>query len=434
MTAHATQASLLEELAERGLVHQSTALTLADHLSTPRLVYAGFDPTRDSLTIGNLVSLLLLRRFQMRGHKPIVVMGGGTGLIGDPSGKDAERSLLGREEIEANVRGQRRIFETVLEFDGPSGAELLNNADWLSRVSYLEMLRDIGKHFSVNMMIQKDSVKARLEGRDQGISYTEFSYMILQAYDYSFLAKEKGVTLQVGGSDQWGNIALGVDLTRRLHQLEVYGLTTPLITKSDGGKFGKTESGAIWLTRDRTSPYAFYQFWLNAADADLRLFLSVFSLRPFDEVQAILTEHGERPDARVGQRALAEELTRLLHGEGGLREAEKATEALFSGNVRGLDERLIEEAFVGAPGYEFSSETLGVEGLELAQLLVDSGAAKSKREARQFLEAGAVLVNGDKRDVSDRVTPKDLLFGRLLLIRRGKKNWYVCRVREGAAS
>lgn len=430
----ASQVSLLEELAERGLVHQSTSPELGEHLRSSRLVYAGFDPTRDSLTIGNLVSLLLLRRFQLRGHRPIVVMGGGTGLIGDPSGKEAERSLLGREEIERNVAGQRRIFETVLDFGGPSGAVLLNNMDWIGQLSYVDVLRDIGKYFSVNMMIQKDSVKARLEGRDQGISYTEFSYMILQSYDYAFLAKEKGVTLQVGGSDQWGNITLGVDLARRMHQLEVFGLTTPLITKSDGGKFGKTESGAIWLTRERTSPYAFYQFWLNAADADLPHFLAVFSLRPFAEVRAILEEHSARPDARLGQRALAEELTRLLHGEDGLREAEVATEALFSGNVRALDERLIEEAFVGAPSHEFSREELGSEGVELAQFLVEAGAAKSKREARQFLEAGAVLINGEKRDVSSRLVREDLLFGRLVLIRRGKKNWHVCRAKEGAGS
>jgi tyrosyl-tRNA synthetase len=428
MTVDLAQAPILEDLSARGLIHQSTAPELlSEHLRTPRLVYGGFDPTRDSLTIGNLVTLLLLKRFQLHGHKPIVLMGGGTGLIGDPSGKDSERSLLSREEIEANVRGQRRIFETVLDFDGPSGAEIVNNADWLGKLSYLEVLRDVGKHFSVNMMIQKDSVRTRLEGRDHGISYTEFSYMILQSYDYAYLAKERGITLQVGGSDQWGNITLGVDLARRLHQLEVFGLTTPLLTKSDGGKFGKTESGAIWLTRERTNPYAFYQFWMNAADADVDRFLNVFSLRPVAELRQIAADHEARPEARTAQRALAEELTRLLHGEEGLKEAEAATAALFSGDVRSLNERLLYEAFAGAPSYELSRERLGGEGLELAQLLVDAGAAKSKREARQFLEASAVLLNGDKCDVARRVTEADLLFGRLLLIRRGKKNWHVCR-------
>jgi tyrosyl-tRNA synthetase len=430
MTVDLVQAPILEDLSARGLIHQSTAPELlSEHLRTPRLVYGGFDPTRDSLTIGNLVTLLLLKRFQLHGHKPIVLMGGGTGLIGDPSGKDSERSLLSREEIEANVRGQRRIFETVLDFDGPSGAEIVNNADWLGKLSYLEVLRDIGKHFSVNMMIQKDSVRTRLEGRDHGISYTEFSYMILQSYDYAYLAKERGITLQVGGSDQWGNITLGVELARRLHQLEVFGLTTPLLTKSDGGKFGKTESGAVWLTRERTSPYAFYQFWMNAADADVERFLNVFSLRPVAELRQIVAEHAARPEARTAQRALAEELTRLLHGEEGLKEAEAATAALFSGDIRSLDERVLEEAFAGAPSYELSRESLGGEGLELAQLLVDAGAAKSKREARQFLEASAVLLNGEKCDLARRVTEADLLFGRLLLIRRGKKNWHVGRVR-----
>lgn len=428
MTVDLAQAPILEDLSARGLIHQSTAPELlSEHLRAPRLVYAGFDPTRDSLTIGNLVSLLLLRRFQLHGHKPVVLMGGGTGLIGDPSGKDSERSLLSGAEIEANVRGQRRIFETVLDFEGPSGAEIVNNADWLGGLSYLEVLRDVGKHFSVNMMIQKDSVRTRLEGRDHGISYTEFSYMILQSYDYAYLAKERGITLQVGGSDQWGNITLGVDLARRLHQLEVFGLTTPLLTKSDGGKFGKTESGAIWLTRERTNPYAFYQFWMNAADADVDRFLNVLSLRPVAELRQIAADHEARPEARTAQRALAEELTRLLHGEEGLKEAEAATAALFSGDVRSLNERLLYEAFAGAPSYELSRERLGGEGLELAQLLVDAGAAKSKREARQFLEASAVLLNGDKCDVARRVTEADLLFGRLLLIRRGKKNWHVCR-------
>jgi tyrosyl-tRNA synthetase len=427
----AVESAIVPELRSRGLVHQVTREPeLEAHLAAPRSVYAGFDPTRDSLTIGNLVSLLLLRRFQLAGHTPYVVMGGGTGLIGDPSGKDAERSLLTRDEVEANVSGQRRIYERVLDFDGPSGARLLNNADWLGQMGYLEVLRDVGKHFSVNMMIQKDSVKARLEGRDQGISYTEFSYMILQAYDFAYLAKNKGITLEVGGSDQWGNIVAGIELARKTSQLELFGLTTPLVTKSDGGKFGKSESGAVWLTADRTSPYEFYQFWLNAADADAEPFLKIFSLKPLLELEATLAEQRNNPAGRAAQRALACELTELLHGPSGLSEAEQTTRALFSGDVRELSERSIVEAFRGAPAFSLSKSELEGPGISIVDLLVRAEAASSKREARTFLESGAVLSNGHKCTVDTSVSLESLLYGKFILIRRGKKNWYVGQLGE----
>ena len=265
---------LLEDLKWRGLSYQCTnPEELAKHLATgSRQVYGGFDPTADSLTIGNLVPLLLLRRFQLAGHRPVALVGGGTGMIGDPSGKEAERQLMTPETIERHIAGQRRIYERILDFSGASAARLVNNGDWLGKLGFLEVLRDIGKHFSINMMIQKDSVRERLENREQGISYTEFSYMLLQAYDFSYLYAQQGVTLQIAGSDQWGNIVAGVDLGRRTHRAEVFGLTAPLVTKADGGKFGKTEKGAVWLTEDRTSPYAFYQFWLNSADADVPKF------------------------------------------------------------------------------------------------------------------------------------------------------------------
>ncbi len=419
---------LLADLKRRGLLHQSTNLAgLVEHLSEPRNVYAGFDPTKDSLTIGNLVSILLLRRFQQAGHRPVVVMGGGTGLIGDPSGKDAERQLMTRETIAGHVAGQRTIFEKLLEFEGDNGARIVNNADWIEKLSYVDILRDIGKHFSVNMMIQKDSVKTRLEGREHGISYTEFSYMILQAYDFAALYAEENVTVELGGSDQWGNIVAGVDLTRRLHAKEVFGLTTPLITKKDGGKFGKTESGAIWLTPERTSPYAFYQFWINAADEDLRGFLSVFSFKSMDDIESLLAAHQENPGARLAQKALAEELTLMLHGEEGLRDAVLATQALFSGDVCGLSEQLLEEAFSGAPASAYSRSTLAGEGFAVVDLMVEAGVAKSKREARQFLSSGAVSVNGEKVSEEYRLTVESLLHERVALLRRGKKTWHLCR-------
>lgn len=418
---------LLADLSARGLLHQCTNLPeLNKHLQSPRRVYAGFDPTKDSLTIGNMVSILLLRRFQQAGHTPVVVMGGGTGLIGDPSGKDAERQLLTRDKILENVAGQRKIFEQLLSFSGSSAAVILNNAEWIERLSFVDVLRDVGKHFSINMMIQRDSVKTRLLEREHGISYTEFSYMILQAYDYLYLRREHDVTLQMGGSDQWGNIVAGVDLTRRVEQLEVYGLTTPLITKKDGGKFGKTESGAVWLTKDRTSSYAFYQFWLNVADEDLPTFLRVFSFKPLGEIEALLSEHTKNPSERLAQRALADELTELLHGKSGKSEAQQATAALFSGQVAELSKTLIDEAFAGAPQLELGREHLK-EGVDIVELLVLGQVVKSKREARQMVETGAISVNGQRVDATYRLQESDLLHQLYALIRRGKKTWHVLR-------
>lgn len=420
--------ALLAELKSRGLLHQCTHLDgLAEHLNSPRLVYAGFDPTRDSLTIGNLVSILMLRRFQLAGHHPVVLMGGGTGLIGDPSGKDAERQLMTPETVQEHVAGQRRIFESLLDFEGPCAARIVDNADWITTLSYIDVLRDVGKHFSVNMMIQKDSVKSRLEGREHGISYTEFSYMILQAYDFAHLCREAEVTVQLGGSDQWGNIVAGVDLTRRTSGREVFGLTTPLVTKKDGGKFGKSESGAVWLTADRTSPYAFYQFWINAADDDVEHFLKVFSLRPVGQLDELIALHREQPGARSAQKALAEELTRLVHGESGLLDAQAASRALFSGNVANLSELLIEEAFAGAPTTELPLERWA-SGLPIVDLMVETGVAKSKREARQFLESGAVSVNGERVDESFEGSAETALHGKMLLLRRGKKTWHVVKM------
>jgi tyrosyl-tRNA synthetase len=419
---------LLADLEFRGQLYQQTdAEGLRQHLAVPRKVYCGFDPTKDSLTVGNLVQILLLRRFQEAGHTPVVVIGGGTGMIGDPSGKEAERQILTPEQVGLNVAGQRVCFERLLRFDGPNAAQILNNAEWLGKLGFIEALRDIGKHFSINMMIQKDSVRERLHNRDQGISYTEFSYMLLQAYDFAYLMQHHGVTVQSSGSDQWGNIVAGVDLIRRTQQREAFGLTTPLVTKADGGKFGKTESGAIWLTRERTSPYAFYQFWVNSADADVPKFLRAYTFLPHDEILRLEAEHRENPGARSAHRALAQHMTELLHGPEGLAQAQKTTDALFSGDVAELSQDAIVDLFGSAPSVTLAKEKLGGEGYPVVDLLVDGGVVKSKREAREFLGNNAILINGRSPGVETRIGADWLLHDEVLLIRRGRKIWHVVR-------
>ncbi|MEC9372300.1 MAG: tyrosine--tRNA ligase, partial [Planctomycetota bacterium] len=381
----------------------------------------------------NLVPIILLRHVQLAGHTPVVLMGGGTGLIGDPSGKSAERQLMSREQVEANVASQRRIFERVLDFSkGIANAPVVvNNADWLTKLGYIEVLRDVGKHFSVNAMIQKDSVKSRLESRDQGISYTEFSYMLLQGYDFLHLFREHGVTVQMGGSDQWGNMVGGIDLIRRATQGESFGLTAPLVTKADGGKFGKTEAGAVWLTAERTSPYAFYQFWVNADDADVKRWLRIFTLLGREEIEGLERAHDAAPGAREAHRALAFHATALVHGESEAARAKAASEALFSGEVMGLDLATLEEVFAEAPSSEHAKSELEGEGMGMVELLAATSLAKSKREAREFLSSGAVSVNGEKVGVEGRLTSGNLLHGSVALLRRGRKSWHVARFREG---
>jgi tyrosyl-tRNA synthetase len=426
--------ALLDELRWRGLLHQTTHPDeLAEALSAgPVRVYGGFDPTADSLTIGNLVPIMVLKHLQLAGHAPWVVMGGGTGLIGDPSGKSVERQLLDRETISQNVQSQRRIFESLLSFEGEAAATIVNNADWLVELGYVEVLRDVGKHFSVNMMIQKDSVRERLHNREQGISYTEFSYMLLQAYDFLHLFRHHGVSVQLGGSDQWGNITAGVDLIRRVEQGDAFGFTTPLITKADGSKFGKSESGAIWLTPELTSPYAYYQFWFNATDADVERFLKMFTLLDRAAIESLLEQHAADPGKRLAQRTLARETTRLLHGEHGLGAAEAASEALFSGQVSDLAEDVLTDVFRDAPSSEHSLSELDPDGLSLVDLLPQTTLCKSKREARQFLETGAVQCNGKPAGLDTRLGKGDLLHGKVALLRRGKRSWHVARF--GAAA
>ena len=423
---------LLDDLKYRGQFHQVTSDTDGDGLrrhleSGSRVVYAGFDPTRDSLTVGNLMQIILLQRFQRAGHRPVVVMGGGTGMIGDPSGKETERPVLSKEQIAFNVDRQRAIMESLLDFEGPQGALLLDNASWLSPISYLDMLRDVGKHFSVNMMIQKDSVRERLNSREQGISYTEFSYLLVQAYDFLHLFDTHGVTLQIGGSDQWGNIVSGVELIRKKRQAEAFGFTVPLLTKTDGGKFGKSESGAVWLTTDRTSPYAFHQFWLNTADADVLRLLKAYTFFDRDRIEELASEHGQAPERRAAQRALADHMTELVHGAAALEKARRSAEALFSGDVSGLDADSLEQVFHDAPSSQHDKAVLAGDGAELLELMVRAGVVSSKREGRQLLYSGAISVNGERASLERRLSTSDLLHGSIALVRRGRKTWHVLR-------
>jgi tyrosyl-tRNA synthetase len=422
----------LSDMRARSLVQQVTdEQGLEQHLSTggaDRKAYVGFDPTADSLTIGNLVGIMSLARFQRAGHTPFALMGGATGLIGDPSGKSAERTLNTREVVEANVKRIERIFDGILDFSPAisNRARMVNNIDWLGNMGFLEALREIGKHFSVNMMIQKDSVKERLNNRDQGISYTEFSYMLLQGYDFAHLCEKQGVTLQMGGSDQFGNIVVGGDLIRRraTTQAQAFGLTWPLVTKADGTKFGKTESGAIWLTADRTSPYAYYQFWLNAADADVIRLLKTYTFVSKAEIDQLEQSVATNPGARDAQRALAQHATKILHGEPAMLEAERAGKAVFSGDIAGLSLEVLTDAFGALPRKAVPKDKLSA-GLPLLDTLVETGLASSKREAKEFVQAGAVTINGRKVGAEDLVSSKDLLHGKMIVMKRGKKNTVV---------
>jgi tyrosyl-tRNA synthetase len=427
-----TSSDFLTELSSRSLLHQAShEEALRAHLASGvRRAYVGFDPTADSLTIGNFIPIKLLMHWQRAGHQPVVVMGGGTGLIGDPSGKSAERQLLTRDAVEHNVERQRLIFERLLDFSGSTAALLHNNLDWLGQLSFIEALRDVGKHFSVNAMMQRDSVRERLHHREQGISYTEFSYMLLQSYDYLHLRRSHGVTVQMGGSDQWGNIVSGCDLVRRVlpdGQNQSFAVTAPLVTRSDGGKFGKSESGAIWLSPERTSPYAFYQFWLNTDDGDLLRYLRFFTFFSVEEIAELQAAHEKDPGARSAHRALARHMTELVHGPSERAQAEAAAQALFSGDVRELSEQTLREVFAAVPTSSHDKNQLSVEGLSLVEILAQTTLCKSKREAREFLQSGSVSVSGRKVGADDKLLLSDLLHGRLVAIRRGKKSWHLLR-------
>lgn len=410
---------LLDELTERGLVAQnSDPAALASHLATPRTVYCGFDPTAGSLHIGHLVPLLMLRRFQLAGHTPVALVGGATGLIGDPSFKATERSLNSSDTVQGWVASLSAQIKALLPADdGLSAPQLVNNGDWMGQMSALDFLRDIGKHFSVNAMLARESVRQRLARPDQGISFTEFSYALLQSYDFAVLHQRLGCTLQIGGNDQWGNITSGMDLTRRLHQAQVHGMTLPLITKADGTKFGKTEGGAVWLDPALTSPYAFYQFWLGTADEDVYRFLRYYSFMSLSEIAEQEAEDAQRQGRKQAQQVLANELTELVHGKAALAAVQRISELLFSGDVARLGESdLAQLAQDGMPSSTVRGET------DLVSLLVSCGLANSKRIARELLAAGAISLNGTIRQ-DEQLSAEDRLFDRYLLLRRGKKQY-----------
>ncbi|HEY8568904.1 tyrosine--tRNA ligase [Microbulbifer sp.] len=426
-------ATLLEDLTRRGLVNQATGDgELEQHLAEEsRTLYCGFDPTADSLHIGSLVPLLTLKRFQAAGHKPIALVGGATGLIGDPSFKAQERSLNTPEVVSSWVEKIKRQVSAFVDFDsGDNSALVVNNLDWTQDLNVLDFLRDVGKHFSVNNMVNKESVKQRIQREGEGISFTEFAYILLQSMDFSELYKRHQCTLQIGGSDQWGNITGGVDLTRRQHRGKVFGLTLPLVTKADGTKFGKTESGTIWLDPQRTSPYAFYQFWLNTADADVYKFLRYFTFLSVDAIEEIEKADAERQGRPEAQGILAKEVTRLVHGEEGLLAAERISQALFSGSIEELSESDLEQLRLdGLPSSELPAEF--AEEQSLIQLLVDAGMAPSGKQVKDALGRNAVLVNGEGVGMDSNGAPAEVfaagkaLHGRFFVVRLGKKKYHL---------
>ena len=423
--------SVIKDLQSRDLIAQTTDIEALDALLNKQKIalYCGFDPTADSLHIGHLLPVLALRRFQQAGHTPIALVGGATGMIGDPSFKAVERSLNSAETVAGWVESIRNQLKPFLSFEGENAAIMANNADWFGSMNCLDFLRDIGKHFSVNAMLNKESVKQRIERDDVGISFTEFAYSLLQGYDFAELNKRHGAVLEIGGSDQWGNITAGIDLTRRLHQKQVFGLTLPLVTKSDGTKFGKTEGGAVWLNAKKTSPYQFYQFWLKVADADVYKFLKYFTFLSIEEIDAIEAKDkasGTKPEA---QRILAEEMTRLIHGEEALAAAQRISESLFAEDKSSLTESDFEQlALDGLPTFEVS------ESLNVVETLVKTGLASSNKEARGFVNSKAVLLNGkpaeannpnhaaEKPDDAYMLTDEHKRFGKYTIVRRGKRN------------
>lgn len=424
--------AFLADLQWRGLVYQATdPENFPQWLNQPRTVYCGFDPTAESLHVGSLLPLLMLRRFQKAGHRPVALVGGATGMIGDPSGKSQERNLLDLETLHRNIAGMERQMRRFLDFDSAERpAILVNNFDWMQKFSYLEFLRDVGKNFPVNVMLAKDSVKSRLGRDDVGISYTEFSYMLLQAYDFVHLNRTYGCELQIGGSDQWGNITAGVDLGRRMHGLSLQAMTCPLLTKSDGSKMGKTESGAIWLAADRTSPYTFYQYWKNVADDDVETCLKMLTELPREEIEALAAQRAAAPHERSSQTRLAQVLTEFVHGSEGLASAERATRILFGDEITQTTDRELQEIFADVPSSDQSREALSGPGLPLVDALCAVKLAASKSEARRVIEQGGAYVNNRRIEgVDTRLTTAHLASESYLVLRAGRKKYGVLRFR-----
>lgn len=413
--------ALLEDLKWRGLVYQQTDESGIEEILNKEQVtlYCGADPTADSLHIGHLLPFLTLRRFQEHGHRPLVLIGGGTGMIGDPSGKSEERKLQTEDQVEDNVQGISKQMHKIFEFGTEKGAKLVNNKDWLGQISLIDFLRDYGKHVGVNYMLAKDSIQTRLE---HGISFTEFTYTILQAIDFGHLNKTFNCKIQVGGSDQWGNITSGIELMRRMYgQTEAYGLTIPLVVKSDGKKFGKTEGGAVWLDASKTSPYEFYQFWINTTDDDVIKFLKYFTFLEKEEIEALEKSLNEAPHLREAQKALAENVTRFIHGQAALDDAIRISKALFAGDLQSLSAMELKEGFKDVPQVELNHETTNI-----VEAIVESGISSSKRQAREDVNNGAIYINGVRQqDVNYELTNEDKIEDEFTIIRRGKKKYFM---------
>ncbi|HID1471991.1 Tyrosyl-tRNA synthetase [Staphylococcus aureus] len=412
---------LIEDLKWRGLIYQQTdEQGIEDLLNKEQVtLYCGADPTADSLHIGHLLPFLTLRRFQEHGHRPIVLIGGGTGMIGDPSGKSEERVLQTEEQVDKNIEGISKQMHNIFEFGTDHGAVLVNNRDWLGQISLISFLRDYGKHVGVNYMLGKDSIQSRLE---HGISYTEFTYTILQAIDFGHLNRELNCKIQVGGSDQWGNITSGIELMRRMYgQTDAYGLTIPLVTKSDGKKFGKSESGAVWLDAEKTSPYEFYQFWINQSDEDVIKFLKYFTFLGKEEIDRLEQSKNEAPHLREAQKTLAEEVTKFIHGEDALNDAIRISQALFSGDLKSLSAKELKYGFKDVPQVTLSNDTTNI-----VEVLIETGISPSKRQAREDVNNGAIYINGERQqDVNYALAPEDKIDGEFTIIRRGKKKYFM---------
>lgn len=416
--------TLIEDLKWRGLAYQLTDETgMVDLLNKDSIsLYCGVDPTADSMHIGHIVPLLTLRRFQMHGHRPVLLIGGATGMIGDPSGRSEERQLQTTEQIDLNVQGLQKQMERIFDFNSDNGAILVNNRDWIGSMDVIEFLRDYGKYIGVNYMLAKDTVASRLEG---GISFTEFSYMLIQAIDYNHLYNEHQCRIQVGGSDQWGNITTGLEMIRKTHtdETKAFGMTIPLVTKADGTKFGKSASGSVWLDAEKTSPYEFYQFWLNTADADVIRYMKIFTFLTREEIEAFEVTVTEEAHLRKAQKALAEEMTKMIHGEAALENAIRITNALFSGDIKALSANEMKEVFKDVPSIELTKEDKNI-----VDLIVEGAISSSKRQAREDVTNGAISINGEKiTDVGYVISAADRLDDSFAIVRRGKKKYHMVK-------
>ncbi len=422
--------NFVEELQWRGMLHNSIPETEAHLNAQMRKAYIGFDPTASSLGVGNMVQIMTLLHFQQCGHKPVALIGGATGMVGDPSGKSAERNLLGEEELRYNQECQQKQLERFLDFNcGDRSAEIVNNFDWFKEMGFLEFIRDVGKRLTVNYMMAKDSVKNRISGEDrEGMSFTEFTYQLIQGYDFYYLWKNLGITLQMGGSDQWGNITTGTELIRRIDGGSAFALTTPLIKKADGTKFGKTESGNVWLDAARTSPYKFYQFWLNASDEDVKNFIRIFTLKGKEEIEALEAQHALDPGMRVLQKALAEDITTRVHSSADTAQAIQASGILFSKDSAfdSLSKDMLLDIFEGVPQGSISKTEIEA-GADIIDVLVNSGFLPSKGEARRALQENSIAVNKQKVSLETKIETGHLIHGELIILQRGKKNYFLLK-------